>query len=91
MKTSELVLQRVLERIDQVKVFPSNTSPALRMIEAFGIALMKGESYFLVEEDPEGVGLVLLSLVEDYYQLHRQFECYKKEHPFGECATVASH
>lgn len=90
MKTSEVVLRRVLERIDQLKVFPSNTSPALRMMEAFGIALMKGEPYFLVEEDQEGVGLVLLSLIEEYYRLHQQFECYKKEYPFSECLTVAS-
>lgn len=91
MKTSELVLQRVLERIDQLKVFPSNTSPASRMMEDFGIALMKGESYFLAEEDPEGVGLVLLSLVEEYYRLQHQVECFKRERPFSECATVAAH
>lgn len=81
--TSELALRRAITaylsalpntgdelvaRADRARDFPKNTCPASRQVQMIGEALVKGEKYHMIDDEPEYVGSALLSVVASLYE-----------------------
>ena len=61
-------LANVRRRVQRARRFPENTCPASRHVQMIGEALAAGRRYHMIEEEPEVVGLSLLSVVESLYK-----------------------
>jgi len=77
----------VVERVWKARNFPTNTCPASRITEALGLALLEGQPYPLLHEEPENVGIYLVSTAASLYEARTEIERLKAElekRPFSE-------
>lgn len=68
-----------VQRARKARNFPVNTCPASRITEALGHALMKGQPYPLLEEDPKELGVCLISTAASLYEARTEIERLNQE------------
>ena len=54
--------------------FPENTCPSSRHVLRIGEALIKGEKYHMIDEEPEHVGMSLLSTVKSLFKARTEID-----------------
>ena len=77
----------VIERLWKARNFPTNTCPASRITEALGLALLDGQPYPLLDDEPQEVGIYLASTAASLYEARTEIERLKAElakRPFSE-------
>jgi hypothetical protein len=75
------------DRVWKARNFPTNTCPASRITEALGFALLDGQPYPLLDEEPQEVGGYLVSTAASLYEARTEIERLKAElekRPFSE-------
>jgi hypothetical protein len=60
--------RNLLRRVNRARNFPVNTCPASRHVQMIGEALIKGQKYSMIDDEPEHVGGSLLSVVESLFK-----------------------
>lgn len=60
--------KNVLRRVDRARDFGINTCPASRHAHLIGEALIRGQPYPMLTEDPEHCGGTILSVVESLFK-----------------------
>lgn len=61
-------ITREIRRVNRHRQFPVNTCGASRYVELIGRTLVRGKRHAQIEEEPEDVGLALLSVCGSLYQ-----------------------
>lgn len=60
--------RNLLRRVKRARNFPENTCPASRHVQMIGEALIKGQKYSMIDDEPEHVGRSLLSVCESLFK-----------------------
>jgi hypothetical protein len=71
--------RNLMRRIDRARNFPVNTCPASRHVQMIGEALIRGQKYMMLDEEPEHVGGSLLSVVESLYKARTEIARLRKK------------
>lgn len=73
--------RNLMRRVDRARNFPKNTCPASRHVQMIGEALIKGQKYHMIDEEPEHVGGSLLAVVEALYKARTEIARLKASPP----------
>lgn len=69
----------VIRRVNRARNFPINTCPASRHVQMIGEALIRGQKYHMIDEEPEHVGGSLLSVVESLFKARTEIDTLREK------------
>ena len=66
--------ENLLRRVDRARDTPGVTCSASRHVQAIGEVLIRGRKYAMLNDEPEHVGVSLLSVVESLYKARAEID-----------------